>query len=263
MTALEGRCVVLTGAGRGIGRALAVACARADARLILNARSTGDLEETTALVRQAGGTAVAIAGDVADPQTGIRLAQTAIETFGGCDFLGHLAARSGPIGEVENLDVEAFADTLRVNILGTFLVCRAFAPLMKARRSGRIVTVASGLAEYVQPGQSAYSASKAAVVQFTRVMASELATYGVTANVVHPGVVRTGMVDELLALPRVGVGHSIAERMEALSSSGALIDPDYSARFFMWMFTEYAGSGDFVRITDPEPAAFLKKVVRS
>jgi 3-oxoacyl-[acyl-carrier protein] reductase len=257
VTSLAGRVIVLTGAGRGIGREVAVQTARLGAKLLLNARSANELAETERQVAAAGAPCVVVPGDLGEPATATRIAETAQAMFGGCDVLANVGGRGGPIGEVETLDPAAFTDTLRVNVLGTFLTCRAILPMMKARGSGRIVNVASGLAEFVQPGQAAYSASKAAVVQFTRVLAAEVADTDIRVNAVHPGVVRTRMVDALCGLPRTGVGRSIVERMEALSSAGMVIEPEVSARFLIWMFTRCESHGAFVRITDPEPKAAL------
>lgn len=246
MGKLDGQVAIITGGGRGIGRAVAVAYAREGAAVVLCARGEADLAASVAAAEQAGGRAAAVVGDIGDPATGERLVKAAVDRFGGCDILVNAAAIGGPVGAVETLDPQAWSETLGINVTGTFLTCRAVLPLMKRNRRGRIINVSSGLAERVQPGQAAYSASKAAVVQFSRVAAEEVREFGVQVNAVHPGIVRTEMVANLLALPQAGVNVAILERLRALDADGKIIDPHISALLFLWLACECNVSGNFI-----------------
>jgi NAD(P)-dependent dehydrogenase (short-subunit alcohol dehydrogenase family) len=234
---------------------VAEALAAAGAGIVIGARSEHDLGATAAAVRAAGGRAEAVAGDIADPATSQRLLETALGAFGGCDILINAAAIVGPTGETETLDLEAWSATLRINLTGTFLACRAFLPEMKRRGRGKILNVASGLAVRPQPGLAAYSASKAAVVQFTRVLAEEVRSHGISVNAVHPGIVQTAQVDELMALGGPGARQQIVQRMKELEAAGALREPAEAARLFLWLAAACEMTGAFIRADDPDVQA--------
>ncbi|MFC3135905.1 SDR family NAD(P)-dependent oxidoreductase [Microbaculum marinum] len=247
---LAGRVAIVTGAGRGIGRAVAQTFATEGAAVVAGARSSSDLEALVEEITGRGARAIAVAGDIGDPATSERLVRAAVETFGGCDVLANLAAIGGPVGNVEELDPDDWNQTFRINVTGTFLACRAVLPEMKRRGGGRIVNVASGLAERVQPGQSAYSATKAAVVQFSRVLAEEARDAGINVNAVHPGIVRTKMVADLLSLPPEGVNESMVKRLRALDADGLIIETETSASFFVWLVSECTDTGKFLKIDE-------------
>ncbi|MGH6896093.1 MAG: SDR family NAD(P)-dependent oxidoreductase, partial [Geminicoccaceae bacterium] len=213
------------------------------------------LRATAAAVGAAGGRAEVVAGDIADPTTSRRLVETALGAFGRCDVLINAAAIVGPTGETETLDLEAWSETLRINLTGTFLACRSVLPEMKRQRRGKILNVASALAVRAQPGLAAYSATKAAVVQLSRVLAEEVRSHGITVNAVHPGIVRTALVDELMALGRPGAQQLIAARMRQIEAAGALREPAQAARLFVWLAAACERTGDFIRIDDPEVGA--------
>lgn len=247
---LRGKVAIVTGGGRGIGRAIAEAYAREGAAVVVCSRNRDEVDSTAAFLRDRGGRAEVVAGDVGDPATAERLIDTAQRKLGGCDILVNAAAISGPVGEVETLEPAAWSETFRINVTGTFLACRAVVPVMKRNGGGRIINVSSGLAERVQPGQAAYSASKAAVVQFSRVLAEEVRDTSIRVNAVHPGIVRTAMVDKLLALPAAGVHSAMVERLRSLDAAGKIVAPETSARFFVWVASECEESGGFLQFDD-------------
>jgi NAD(P)-dependent dehydrogenase (short-subunit alcohol dehydrogenase family) len=255
MQHLQGRIAIITGGGRGIGRAVAEALATAGAGVVIGARGEDELAATAAAIACAGGSAVTVAGDVGDLATGPRLLAAALEAFGVPDVLINAAAISGPIGETETLDFAAWNETLRINLTGTFLTCRAVLPEMKRRRGGKILNIASGLAVRAQPGLAAYSASKAAVVQFSRVLAEEVRDHGITVNAVHPGIVRTKIIDELISLEGDGARRRIAQRMRELEAAGTMLEPAVAARLFVWLMVACTWTGEFVRIDDPKVQA--------
>jgi 3-oxoacyl-[acyl-carrier protein] reductase len=179
---LDGKTALVTGASRGIGRAIALELARAGASVVLGYRSGAD--EAVAVAKEAGGRA--FAADVSDPADAQRL----VEEAGDLDILVNNAGltRDGLIARMPDDDWRAVIET---NLSSVFYTCRAVARSMMRRRSGSIVNVSSVVGLHGNPGQTNYSASKAGIIGFTKALARELGSRGVRANVVAPGYVDT------------------------------------------------------------------------
>jgi NAD(P)-dependent dehydrogenase (short-subunit alcohol dehydrogenase family) len=197
--ALADRVAVVTGAGRGIGGAIAETLARAGACVALFARSERELAATAARIAAAGGRARAFPLDVTDAE-GVRRAVRAAELdLGPIDVLINNAASFGPIGLIWETDPDAWWRTLNVNLRGPLLCTQAVLPRMIARRRGRIVNVVTGTTP--RPYFSAYLASKTALIRFTECIAREARPYGVMVFAMGPGTVRTAMSEESLSSP--------------------------------------------------------------
>ena len=180
---LRDRVVVVTGAGRGIGAAVAERFAGEGARVVALDLTAG--ERTEAGVEQ-------LACDVTDPASVQAAVDAIVERHGTIDVLINNAGINVD-GPVEELEWDRWRACFDVNVGGVFLMSRAFAPIMKAAGRGRIINAASFAAIVPSVGSAAYAASKAAVVQLTRVLASELGPYDVTVNAYAPGMVPTAM----------------------------------------------------------------------
>ena len=192
---------IVTGGGRGIGRAIALELAAADSAVGIVARSRDELDETAAEIAEAGGCVEARAADVADPeQVEAALGEIARE-LGPPDLLVNNAG-IGSGGPVWEADPEQWWRVIEVNLRGPFLCSRAVLPSMRQRRAGRIVNVASNIGLMPAPMASSYSCSKAALVRLTDCLALELLGDGVRAFAVSPGMVRTRMIDGLEASRR-------------------------------------------------------------
>ena len=193
MTASQ-RTALVTGASRGIGAAIAVGLARRGYDVALNdiARQKDTLSGVAAEIEALGRRAVTVLADVSDRAAVETMAKAAIEAFGHIDVVvnnaGILIA-----GDVDGLKEEYWDSVMDVNAKGTFLVIQSLLPMMKARRYGRIVNIASIGGKHGAPSQAHYSASKAAVMGFTRVLAQEVGVDGITANCVCPGIILTDM----------------------------------------------------------------------
>ncbi|UDF33043.1 UNVERIFIED_ORG: SDR family oxidoreductase (plasmid) [Roseateles sp. XES5] len=193
MTA-SNRTALVTGASRGIGAAIAVGLARRGYDVALNdiARQKDTLSGVAAEIEALGRRAVTVLADVSDRAAVETMVKTAIEAFGHIDVVvnnaGILIA-----GDVDGLKEEYWDSVMDVNAKGTFLVIQSLLPTMKARRYGRIVNIASIGGKHGAPSQAHYSASKAAVMGFTRVLAQEVGVDGITANCVCPGIILTDM----------------------------------------------------------------------
>ncbi len=231
MSRFAGRGVLVTGASRGLGRAIAVAFAREGARVGIGFRSrTGDAEETLAAVTAAGGTGELLPFDVKDGAA----ADAAIRGFaaqGGLDVLVNNAAV---------LQDQLFAlmgpaewdEVIATGLGGTWHCCRAAVPHLLAKRHGAIVNVASIAALRASPGQTNYAAAKGGILAFTATLAAELAPRGVRVNAVVPGLLTTGMgarLDRRIAeqrraaipLARFGDGDEVARTVVFLASDDA------------------------------------------
>jgi 3-oxoacyl-[acyl-carrier protein] reductase len=190
---LRNRVALITGASRGIGRAVAEAFARNGTRLVLLARSS------TVEPVAAGLGATAVRGDVSNPADVERAVQTAIERFGRIDVLVNAAAVLGPAGEVWSTDPDAWLETIQVNLFGTYGTVRAVLPHMIRQNRGKIVNFAGGGAAYGYPRFTAYAASKVAVVRLTETVAQECAGYDIQVNVIAPGAIETDMLKAVRA----------------------------------------------------------------
>jgi NAD(P)-dependent dehydrogenase (short-subunit alcohol dehydrogenase family) len=196
MNILEGQVAIVTGGGRGIGRATALALATAGAKVAVAARSTNQLVETVQQIEQSGGRALALTVDVTDPQ-GVEQMVTQVEQqLGSVDLLVNNAGIGGRSGPIRATDAETWWRVLDVNLRGAFLCAQAVLPSMTTRRRGRIVSVSSGASLGPWPYVSAYAISKAALNRFSETLALEVADDSIAVFSLDPGLVRTAMTDQ-------------------------------------------------------------------
>jgi NAD(P)-dependent dehydrogenase (short-subunit alcohol dehydrogenase family) len=232
---LKGRVALITGGGRGIGRAIALALARAGATVSLVARSCAELDETAALILNGGGQALAIMGDVSRPQTAINVVAKTTAYYGSVDILVNCAGIHGTIGLLVEAEVHQWRQAIEVNLIGTFLFSRAVLPDMMARRWGRIINLAGGGAAAPRPRFTAYAASKAAVVRLTETLAEEVRDYNIQVNAIAPGPVNTKMLTEILAAGSAA-GAESASAMGQRDSGG--IPPELAAELTLFLASE-------------------------
>jgi 3-oxoacyl-[acyl-carrier protein] reductase len=185
---LEGKSALVTGASRGIGRAIALELGRAGAQVVVGYRS--GVEEAEAVAKEAGGRAVQ--ADVSDPEQAKRL----VEEAGDLDILVNNAGLTRD-GLLARMSDEDWRDVIETNLSSVFYTCRAAARPMMKRRGGAIVNVSSVVGLHGNPGQTNYSASKAGIIGFTKALARELGSRDVRANVVAPGYITTRLTDEI------------------------------------------------------------------
>jgi NAD(P)-dependent dehydrogenase (short-subunit alcohol dehydrogenase family) len=185
---LEGRVAVITGAGRGIGQAICRGVAERGATVV--AIDIGDLDETEHIVQAAQRDWLGIHADVSSPEDTRRVAQEVQARFGHCDILVNNAGIY-PRQNWDDVDYDAWRKVLSVNLDSQFLMCQALVPLMKRGGWGRIVNITSDSLLFTGAGATAYKASKAGVIGFTRGLAADLGEYGITVNAVGPAHTRT------------------------------------------------------------------------
>lgn len=194
---VHGQVALVTGGGRGIGRAIAQGLAAAGAAVAVTARSTDELAETVRLIREAGGRALAFPADVTDRAAVEDAVARAEGELGPVDLLVNNAGVLQPIGLAWEVDPDAWWRCVEVNLRGPFLWTRTVLPGMLARRRGRIVNLSSGAATGPIADATAYTSSKAALVRFTDSLAAETQAAGISVFAVNPGNVPTAMHEHL------------------------------------------------------------------
>ena len=190
---LDGKVALVTGASRGIGRAVALKLAAEGAKVAINyAGSQGKAEEVKAEIEKLGSEAILVQANVADKDAVEAMVNQTVEAFGTIDILVNNAGitRDGLLARMKDEDFEAVVDT---NLKGVFYCTKAVAKLMMKKRSGRIVNMASVVGLTGNAGQTNYAASKAGVIGFSKSAAKELASRGITVNMVAPGFIATDM----------------------------------------------------------------------
>jgi NAD(P)-dependent dehydrogenase (short-subunit alcohol dehydrogenase family) len=192
MTSLADRIVVVTGGGRGLGRAFAEACAQAGATVVIADRDVALGEASCRSIAERGHAATFLHVDLADCAAVERFAAALAERFGRLDGLVNNAALATGIGgkTFEEIDVETWDRVMSVNVRGTWLVTRACAPLLRRGKRAKIVNIASDTALWGAPRLLHYVASKGAVIAMTRSLARELGPDGIAVNAIAPGLVR-------------------------------------------------------------------------
>ena len=238
---LNGQVAVITGAGRGIGRAIALAYAREGARLALAARSESELQEAVSVASELGAEAIAVPTDVTNPEDAERLARRAVECFGRIDVLVNNAGISGPVGPLQGNDIGDWVNTITVNLTGTFLVCRAVIPVMLNQSCGKIINLSGAGATNAWSNMSAYCSSKAAVVRLTEVLAQELDGKGITVNALGPGSVHTSMWDRMTE-QAADAGADFIHQLGLRVTSGGGASIDECAELAVWLASDASGS---------------------
>jgi 3-oxoacyl-[acyl-carrier protein] reductase len=229
----SGTAVLVTGASRGIGRAIAVSFARGGAKVALVGRDVAALEETAALVREAGGAdALVIAADVTHNDAVVGAVKQTVDAFGRLDaavanaghFKPQLVVRSAPD------DIEAM---LAVNLKSAFYLTAAASKVMMKQRSGSIVLISSIVGLMGSEGQAGYAAAKAGLLGLAKTTAKELASRNVRCNVVAPGFIETAMTDAMPSEAR--------ERFSALIPMGRVGTPDEIGGVVTFLCSDAAG----------------------
>jgi NAD(P)-dependent dehydrogenase (short-subunit alcohol dehydrogenase family) len=228
----EGRVALVTGAGRGIGRAVALEMAAGGAHVGLLARSLGQLEDVAETVRDFGGVVTVLPADLADPEAVAEAVAQAKRELGAIDILINNAAVVQPVGPTATASPTAWASAFAINIDAPFHFVQALLPSMLESGWGRIVSVSSGIADHpgAMVGMNAYAATKAALEAHTLNLAAELAGTGITVNVYRPGSVDTAMQEWFRNQPPDEIGAALHEHFRASHEQGTLITPAHSAR---------------------------------
>ena len=194
---LKGKVAVVTGAGRGIGKAIAIALAENGADVVLAARTESQLEEVAELVRARGSRGLPVPTDVTDKKSVENLISSAVEKLGGLHILVNNAAVMAPAPLLEQTE-EEWDRVMAVNVKAYFLCTQAAGRYMTRQMYGKIINMASTGGVIAGPNNASYHASKAAIVHFTRAVAVEWIKYNVNVNAIGPGTVNTPLADQFI-----------------------------------------------------------------
>ena len=232
MSELAGQVAIVTGGGRGIGRAICERLAGEGCALVVNYHaSRRAADELVAAIRAGSGQAVAVGGSIADPATGPSLAAAALEQFGRIDILVNNAGITRDV-TVRKMSDADFTEIIETNLVGTHRVTKAVLDHLCEAGHGRIVSIASFVAQLGNYGQANYAASKGGLISWTKTLAYEVARFGVTVNCVCPGFIDTDMLR--------GVPDHIRERLLARVPLGRFGDPDEIARGVVYLVRDGA-----------------------
>ena len=252
IVSLQGKTAVVTGAGRGIGHAVAVELAAAGMAVALVARSEDQLAETAQQVKHLGAVAVVVPTDLADLSQVTRAIHLATDQLGTIDVLINDAAVVGPLGPSVLVDPTEWAFAFNVNVVAAAALSFAVLPGMVERGWGRMVNVSSAIAAHPgsMVGMNAYAASKAALEAHTVNLAAELAGSGVTVNAFRPGSVDTAMQAGMRGQDPTRIGAALHEWFARSYAEGAMITPEQSARALIpHLFDD--GTGEIWDVSSP------------
>jgi 3-oxoacyl-[acyl-carrier protein] reductase len=226
---LNGKVAVITGAGRGIGRAIALQFAERGSKVVINYRnSIAQVEELLTTIKDAGGEAIAIQADISREEEAKKLIEEAVKHFGRLDVLVNNAGvtKDNLLMRMSEAD---FSSVIDINLKGTFFCTKHAATVMLKQRSGKIINISSVVGITGNVGQVNYAASKAGVIGMTKTVARELASRGITVNAVAPGFIETDMTNQLsdkikeatianIPLKRYGIANEVANAVSFLAS---------------------------------------------
>ena len=238
---LLGKTALITGASKGLGKAIALALAQAGARIALVSRDRTKLNDVAAEIRASGGNASVFVADVTDEAQVAQVRDAVAAQFG--DTL-HILINHAGINirkPVTDFTLAEWNSVLTTNLTSVFLLCRAFVPMMKGRGYGRIINMTSMMSHISLPGRTAYSASKTALLGFNRALALELAAEKVTVNGISPGVCDTEINTPLMQNPE------LRAQFLAKIPVGRFGEPSEIAKLALYLCSEDAG---FITGTD-------------
>lgn len=250
MRTLKDKAVLITGAGRGIGKRLALGFAAAGARVGLLARSKAELDLAKLEIEHAGGTAMRLRADVRDMEQLSAAVDRMRVQYGDIHVLIAAAASQGPIGPLVSTKPKQWAETIEINLIGVMHSCLAVLPQMIEHRSGKIIVLGGGGGANARPNFSAYASSKAAVIRFVETVAEEVRDSNVQINCMGPGGSYTNMTDEIIHAGERAGGREIEDAEKVRVTGG--MSPEKQIQLAMFLTSPRSNhiSGKLIHVND-------------
>jgi NAD(P)-dependent dehydrogenase (short-subunit alcohol dehydrogenase family) len=252
---LSGKVAIVTGGGRGLGRAIALRFASEGAAVTIAGTNRENLEATAAAIAAAGSRSLAVVADVAGEPAVVNMVSAALREFGRLDILVNNAGITGPTAPVAEARCEDWERTLAVNLTGAFLCAKHAIPHLVAQRNGRIINITSIAGRIGYAMRSAYAASKWGMIGLTRSLALELGAHGITVNAIAPGAVRGERIGNVVRDRAAALGKTAAEiEREFFVEPTALkrmLDPEEIAATALFLASDEAAgiTGETIGVT--------------
>jgi NAD(P)-dependent dehydrogenase (short-subunit alcohol dehydrogenase family) len=248
---IRDKSVLITGAGRGIGKRLAMGFAQAGARVGLLSRSQAELDLAKLEIEQAGGAALRLRADVRDLEQLNAAVERMRSAFGAVDVLIAAAGIQGPIGPFLSTRPKQWSETIETNLQGAANSCRAALPAMIEKRSGKVILIGGGGSGHARPNFSAYAASKAALVRFAETLADEVVDSNVQVNCMAPGGAYTHMTDEILTAGEERAGRREIEDAQQVRVTGG-VSPEKQILLALFLASERSNhiTGKLIHVND-------------
>jgi len=243
--------LLVTGAGRGIGKRLAIGFAAKGARVGLLARSKAELDLCHLEIEHAGGSALRIRTDVADyEQVAAAVERMRVQFGSPVQILVCAAAIQGPVGPFAESSQKAWTETIHTNLVGVMNACRAVLPQMIQRRSGKIIVLTNGIGSQARPNFAIFAATKTAIVSFVESVAEEIRDHNVQINCLAPGASYTHMTDQILAAGDRAGWREIEEAQEVRLTGGVTADRQIELALFLASEESNHVSGRLIHVRD-------------
>jgi 3-oxoacyl-[acyl-carrier protein] reductase len=237
---LKNKIALITGAGRGLGKATAVAMAKEGVSVAVLSRTKSELEETATLVEKEGGKALVLPVDISDEKAVRAAVERTVSDLGAIHILVNCAAIVGPAAPVHEVDPDDWDRTLAINLNGIRQLCQEAIPHLIEGGGGRIINVTSGLAQIAMPLFGAYSVSKAGVNHMTRIMAEELRGFDIQVNGLDPGIMDTKMQEEIREMGPEVLGKTLHAQFVSFKETGHLRPPEEVARLAIFLVSVHS-----------------------
>ena len=239
---LEGKVAVVTGGGKGLGRAISLAFAREGADVVIASRTESDLREAASQIEAMGRKSLAVVTDIGDPQQSLAMVDGALEKFGKIDVLVNNSGIEGPAVNVADMDLEAWDQVLAVNITGAMLCARhTLKKSMVPRQSGTIINISSGMGRRGFGMRSPYAATKWGIIGFTQSLAWEVGRYGIRVNCIAPGPVEGDRIERVLRERSRASGvpfEKVMDSVKARAALGRVVKPEEVAALAVFLASE-------------------------
>lgn len=238
---LTGRSAIVTGAGRGLGKAISMAFELSGVNVALFSLEKDELYDVSADLERLGGEYLIHAGDATDEHEVKAVVAETMGRFGRIDILVNNAGIIGPARFLEDTLPALWKQTLDVNLSGSYLFCRAVIPHMLSHGGGKIINIVSGLGQMPFPRFCAYSVSKAGLIQLTRSLSEELKPFNIQVNAVDPGLMDTSIGDNIRTMGPDVLGDDLYNKMNEYKKQGILKDPSEVADLVVFLAAPDSG----------------------